>query len=222
MGHNILLLSQPVRSSISIIFDKLSLFRKGRLLFRGAVSEMTAYFSSIGLPCPSHFNPVQYYSSLGVTDGAAADSSEQTKRLERIFHRRTSLEISHQRKLAHLIERVRRKEILSNIFHELFRRGISLIPSKKSFRRAAGWCRSMRCNIQQSIVNGTRSLQQLHSLAMNKTAQHRHLKSASQLSAAFSLSALTLGYANFIFGMVTSTRNLSHAWKFGNFSSLLM
>lgn len=212
MGHNILLISQPVRSSLCSIFDQLSLFSGGKVLFRGAVSQLAAYFSSIGLPCPNHLNPVQYYSSMitaaDYSTAHTAAKGEQAQRLEGIFHRRLILETTHQRKLAHIIKRARRKEAMSNIFRRLVRRGVALIPSKKTVDDAAGWYRSTYCIAQQKITNGSRSLQQLHSLAVNTTAHSRSFKGAMQLSSAFSLSALTLGYANLVFGMVMSGPNL--------------
>lgn len=214
MGHNILILSKPVRSSLCSIFDELSLVAGGKFLFRGAVSQMAAYFSSIGLPCPNHLNPVQYYSSIVTANHSTASTAancEQATMLESKFHRRSLLESTHRRKLSQIIKRARRKEAVSNIFRHLIRKGVSLIPSKKTADNAAVWYHSTCCNVQQKLINGSRSLQQLHSLAVNASDQSGSFKGAIQLSSAFSLSALTLGYANLVFGMVRSEPDLFEA-----------
>jgi hypothetical protein len=110
-----------------------------------------------------------------------------------------------------MIKSARRKEAVSNIFRHLIRRGVTLIPSQKTVGNVAGWYHSTCDHAQQKIINGSRSLQQLHSLAVNASEQSGSLKGAIQLSSAFSLSALTLGYANLVFGMVRREPDLFEA-----------
>ncbi|RYH19219.1 ATP-binding cassette domain-containing protein [archaeon] len=51
---------QP-RSSIFAMFDRLLLLSEGKLMYFGSSEQALQYFSSLGYPCPQHFNPADYF-----------------------------------------------------------------------------------------------------------------------------------------------------------------
>ena len=73
---------QP-RSSIYNMFDRLLLLSEGKQMFFGYASEAVAYFSAAGYPCPSHFNPSDYFLDILSPDTRSAELEEQSfKRID--------------------------------------------------------------------------------------------------------------------------------------------
>ncbi len=73
---------QP-RSSIYNMFDRLLLLSEGKQMFFGHASEAVKYFSAAGYPCPSHFNPSDYFLDILSPDTRSPELEEQSfKRID--------------------------------------------------------------------------------------------------------------------------------------------
>lgn len=69
---------QP-RSDIFELFDLVMILSRGRMVYFGKATEMVAYFTAIGYPCPSLTNPCDYYVDLGTVDPTSDETERETK-----------------------------------------------------------------------------------------------------------------------------------------------
>ncbi len=61
------------------MFDRILLMAEGRTAFLGPVSEALNFFSSRGLPCPSNYNPADYYiHTLATVPGQEVESKKRS------------------------------------------------------------------------------------------------------------------------------------------------
>ncbi|XP_057379243.1 protein white-like [Daphnia carinata] len=67
-------------SEVFALFDRILLMAEGRTAFLGPVSEALNFFSARGLPCPSNYNPADYYiHTLATVPGQEVDSRKKSK-----------------------------------------------------------------------------------------------------------------------------------------------
>lgn len=68
---------QPSATTFQL-FDKLLLLSQGQTCYFGSVSEVSSYFSSLGLPVPNLMNPSEHILDLTNTDFELEDNQEKT------------------------------------------------------------------------------------------------------------------------------------------------
>ncbi|KAI9559857.1 ABC protein [Daphnia sinensis] len=65
-------------SDVFNLFDRILLMAEGRTAFLGPVSDALSFFSSRGLPCPSNYNPADFYiRTLATVPGEEAESKKK-------------------------------------------------------------------------------------------------------------------------------------------------
>lgn len=63
-GKTIILTIHQPSSELYDLFDKILLMAEGRVAFLGTPSQATTFFDQLGAPCPTNYNPVDYYIQL--------------------------------------------------------------------------------------------------------------------------------------------------------------
>lgn len=77
----ILTIHQP-SSEIFSMFDKLLLMANGRVAFLGTPSEAFAFFESLDAPCPTNYNPADFYvERLAIVPGKEDESRETIRQI---------------------------------------------------------------------------------------------------------------------------------------------
>lgn len=77
----ILTIHQP-SSEIFCLFDKLLLMANGRIAFHGTPNEAYDFFASLDAPCPTNYNPADFYvETLAVVPGKEDDSRETIRKI---------------------------------------------------------------------------------------------------------------------------------------------
>lgn len=81
-GKTIILTIHQPSSELFALFDKLLLMAEGRIAFLGTPSEASNFFSQLSTPCPSNYNPADFYvQQLAVVPGSENDSRENIRRI---------------------------------------------------------------------------------------------------------------------------------------------
>lgn len=60
-GKTIILTIHQPSSELFSLFDKILLMAEGRVAFLGTPMQATQFFNDLGSPCPSNYNPADYY-----------------------------------------------------------------------------------------------------------------------------------------------------------------
>lgn len=60
-GKTIILTIHQPSSELFSLFDKMLLMAEGRVAFLGTPMQATQFFNDLGAPCPSNYNPADYY-----------------------------------------------------------------------------------------------------------------------------------------------------------------
>eukprot|EP00475_Leptophrys_vorax_P023598 TRINITY_DN3229_c0_g1_i3.p1 TRINITY_DN3229_c0_g1~~TRINITY_DN3229_c0_g1_i3.p1 ORF type:complete len:687 (+),score=141.68 TRINITY_DN3229_c0_g1_i3:16-2076(+) len=68
---------QP-RSQIWKMFDKLLLLSDGKTMFFGPSRDVIPFFSNAGFPCPTHFNPADFFLDLVAIDYRSSTKEKET------------------------------------------------------------------------------------------------------------------------------------------------
>lgn len=77
----ILTIHQP-SSEIFGMFDKLLLMAEGRVAFLGTPNEASEFFTSMGAPCPTNYNPADFYvERLAIVPGQEEQSRENVRKI---------------------------------------------------------------------------------------------------------------------------------------------
>lgn len=77
----ILTIHQP-SSEIFCLFDKLLLMANGRIAFHGTPNEAYDFFASLDAPCPTNYNPADFYvETLAVVPGKEEESRETIRKI---------------------------------------------------------------------------------------------------------------------------------------------
>uniref|UniRef100_A0A0G4I2X3 ABC transporter domain-containing protein n=1 Tax=Chromera velia CCMP2878 TaxID=1169474 RepID=A0A0G4I2X3_9ALVE len=83
MGHTVVCSVHQPRSSIYSMFDKLVLLAGGRTVYCGpAGTEASGYFSGVGFPVPSSFNPADHFLDVISIDQRPSEKEETTRRVQ--------------------------------------------------------------------------------------------------------------------------------------------
>ncbi|KAJ6645413.1 Protein white [Pseudolycoriella hygida] len=81
-GKTIILTIHQPSSELFALFDKLLLMAEGRIAFLGTPSEASNFFSQLSTPCPSNYNPADFYvQQLAVVPGNESVSRENIRRI---------------------------------------------------------------------------------------------------------------------------------------------
>lgn len=80
-GRTIITTLHQPSSQMLALFDNIMLLSAGRVVYSGPAGGALPHFASLGLPCPPHYNPCDYFLQL-LTDAAADGSQPVTRRLE--------------------------------------------------------------------------------------------------------------------------------------------
>ena len=82
-GKSILMTIHQPRTDILALFDKILLLcQGGRVSFYGSLDEALAYFSTLGLECPNHVNPADFFlDSISIDDSSDTMKDVSFKRL---------------------------------------------------------------------------------------------------------------------------------------------
>lgn len=81
-GKTVILTIHQPSSELFALFDKLLLMAEGRIAFLGTPSEASNFFSQLSTPCPSNYNPADFYvQQLAVVPGNEQDSRENIRRI---------------------------------------------------------------------------------------------------------------------------------------------
>lgn len=79
-GKTIILTIHQPSSELFALFDKLMLLAEGRVAFLGTPTEASNFFNQLGTPCPSNYNPADFYvQQLAVVPGNENDSREKIR-----------------------------------------------------------------------------------------------------------------------------------------------
>lgn len=77
----ILTIHQP-SSEIFCLFDKLLLMANGRIAFHGTPAEAYDFFASLNAPCPTNYNPADFYvETLAMVPGKEDESRENIQKI---------------------------------------------------------------------------------------------------------------------------------------------
>lgn len=77
----ILTIHQP-SSEIFCLFDKLLLMANGRIAFHGKPNEAYDFFASLDAPCPTNYNPADFYvETLAIVPGKEDESRETIRKI---------------------------------------------------------------------------------------------------------------------------------------------
>jgi ABC-type multidrug transport system ATPase subunit len=69
-------------SEVFSLFDRILLMADGRTAFLGPVGDALPFFSDQGFPCPSNYNPAEFYiQNLATVPGKELESKEKRKRI---------------------------------------------------------------------------------------------------------------------------------------------
>ncbi|XP_037032823.1 protein white [Bradysia coprophila] len=81
-GKTIILTIHQPSSELFALFDKLLLMAEGRVAFLGTPGEASNFFSQLSTPCPSNYNPADFYvQQLAVVPGNEQDSRENIRKI---------------------------------------------------------------------------------------------------------------------------------------------
>ncbi|EDQ91872.1 uncharacterized protein MONBRDRAFT_19734 [Monosiga brevicollis MX1] len=87
-GRTVVATIHQPRSTITNMFDKLLLLSEGQTIYFGEAHTAVDYFAQVGYPCPSSFNPADFYLDLISLDQRSAESQRiTTKRIEYLVGR---------------------------------------------------------------------------------------------------------------------------------------
>ena len=69
-------------SEVFALFDRILLMAEGRTAFLGPVTDALSFFASKGLPCPTNYNPADYYiHTLATVPGQELESKKRSKEI---------------------------------------------------------------------------------------------------------------------------------------------
>ncbi|GAB0492016.1 hypothetical protein MMPV_003275 [Pyropia vietnamensis] len=80
-GRTIITTLHQPSSQMLALFDNIMLLSNGRVVYSGPAGAALSHFASLGLPCPPHYNPCDFFLQL-LTDAAPDGSQPVTRRLE--------------------------------------------------------------------------------------------------------------------------------------------
>lgn len=80
---------QPT-SDIFHLFTNIILMNAGKIIFHGTVQEAQKLFTSIGLPCPQHYNPAEFYVNKISNPNVASDIVKHVKLSKKIDDEKSS------------------------------------------------------------------------------------------------------------------------------------
>lgn len=81
-GKTIILTIHQPSSELFALFDKLLLMAEGRVAFLGTPTEASNFFNQLSTPCPSNYNPGDFYVQLlAVVPGNENESRENIRRI---------------------------------------------------------------------------------------------------------------------------------------------
>lgn len=81
-GKTVILTIHQPSSELFSLFDKLLLMAEGRVAFLGTPVEASNFFNQLSTPCPSNYNPADFYvQQLAVVPGNEHDSRENIRRI---------------------------------------------------------------------------------------------------------------------------------------------
>lgn len=79
-GKTIICTIHQPSSEVFAMFDRILLMAEGRTAFLGPVNQTLSFFSSQGLPCPSNYNPADFYiHTLAIVPGQEAETRKRSK-----------------------------------------------------------------------------------------------------------------------------------------------
>jgi len=217
-GHAVILKAEHIRASllafvddITIIGDRTAHFRDN-ILYSGPFSEMEFYFNSIGLSCPAHRNPTDFYFHAGAVDRKNEESfrlsSLHVERLADVFRRRRDQEKQLTLQWKKLLS-TRHQSSTYNKVLEL------VIPFRNGNRRRKFLKLGVLTHVEGSLKNlktaashcwkvANRALctvKRLHLIAWRRTSQDKGVNLARFLSSL--LSSLLIGAACLVMGKVS-------------------
>lgn len=79
-GRTVLSTIHQPRSSIYKMFDLLLLLSEGKAIYYGPAEQATAFFSSVGFPCPAEFNPADFFLDVVSPDHRSNDAETSSAR----------------------------------------------------------------------------------------------------------------------------------------------
>lgn len=81
-GKTIMITIHQPSSELYALFDKLMLMAEGRVAFLGSPHEATTFFETLHAPCPTNYNPADFYvQMLAVVPGHEAQSLDTIRRI---------------------------------------------------------------------------------------------------------------------------------------------
>ncbi|KAK1869412.1 hypothetical protein I4F81_011889 [Pyropia yezoensis] len=80
-GRTIITTLHQPSSQMLALFDNIMLLSSGRVVYSGPAEGALPHFASLGLPCPPHYNPCDFFLQL-LTDAAPDGSQPVTRQLE--------------------------------------------------------------------------------------------------------------------------------------------
>lgn len=81
-GKTIIVTIHQPSSDLFALFDKLLLMAEGRVAFLGTPSEASNFFNQLSTPCPSNYNPADFYiQQLAVVPGSENESRDNIRRI---------------------------------------------------------------------------------------------------------------------------------------------
>ena len=81
-GKTIILTIHQPSSELFGLFDKLLLMAEGRVAFLGTTEQATEFFNSLNAPCPTNYNPADFYVQLlAIVPGKELESRDTIRRI---------------------------------------------------------------------------------------------------------------------------------------------
>lgn len=81
-GKTIIITIHQPSSELFEMFDKLLLMAEGRVAFLGTASEASTFFDEMNAPCPTNYNPIDFYVQLlAIVPSREAESRETIRKI---------------------------------------------------------------------------------------------------------------------------------------------
>ncbi|KAI9551443.1 ABC protein [Daphnia sinensis] len=130
-------------SEVFALFDRILLMAEGRTAFLGPVSDALSFFSSQGLPCPSNYNPADYYiHTLATVPGQEIESRKKSKEICDAYE---SSQAGQQ-----ILEIVKANRSLNSAESQEFE--LAEVKAKKSPYKAS-WFAQFRAVLWRSVIS---------------------------------------------------------------------
>jgi len=87
-GRTIVSTIHQPRSNIFVMFDYLCILSLGEVMYFGPAADAVTYFSALHFPCPSQFNPADYFIDLVSVDPRNPEAEEKSRKRIEYFSER--------------------------------------------------------------------------------------------------------------------------------------